>query len=73
MIVLSKEETSPKVKKLEKKILQVLEEHNILANGGAATEVSFIVNMEEKELNQVVGVIEKFAKEAGFETEIIKQ
>ncbi|VVB74602.1 Uncharacterised protein [Candidatus Tiddalikarchaeum anstoanum] len=73
LIVLSKEEASPKLKKLEKKILQVFEEHNTLANGGLATELSFMVNMEEKDLKEVVKVIEKFGKEEGFETEVIKQ
>jgi hypothetical protein len=73
MIVLSKEETSPKLKKLEKKILQVFEEHNKLANGGIATELSFMVDMDEKELKEVVKVIERFGKEEGFTTEVIQQ
>ena len=73
MIVLSKEETNAKVKKLEKTILQIFEEYNTVANGGAATELSFMVDMSEDDLKKVTKAITPFAEKEGFEVEVIKQ
>ena len=73
MIILSKEENSPKVKKLEKTLLQIFEEFNVVPQGGAAVEISFLVDMPEAELKKITKIIEERAKPEGFEVEVIKQ
>ena len=73
MIVLSKEETNSKIKKIEKELLQIFQEFNVVPQGGAATEMSFMVNMEEKELKKVSKIIGERAKPLGFEMEVLKQ
>lgn len=73
MIVLSKEETNTKIKKLEKEILQIFEEFNATPQGGAATEISFVVDMNEADLKKVTKIITERAKPLGFEVELIKQ
>ena len=73
MIVLSKEETNPKVKKLEKEILQIFQEFNSVPQGGAATEISFLVDMSEADLKKMTKIITERAKPLGFEVELIKQ
>jgi hypothetical protein len=73
MIVLSKEETNSKTKKLEKEILQIFQEFNVVPQGGAATEISFMVNMEEKDLKKITKIISERAKPHGFDVEVLKQ
>lgn len=73
MIVLSKEETSSKLKKLEKTIIQIFQEFNVTPTGGIATEMSFMVDMNEADLKKVVKIIEGFAQKAGFQVEVLKQ
>ena len=73
MIVLSKEETSSKIKKLEKTIIQLFQEFNVVPQGGAATEISFMVDMSEADLKKAAKAIEPYAKKDGFEVEIVKE
>ncbi|MBN1923602.1 MAG: hypothetical protein JW791_02465 [Nanoarchaeota archaeon] len=73
MIVLSKEETNTKVKKLEKTLLQIFEEFSVVPQGGAATEISFMVDMNEADLKKITKIIEERAKPEGFDVEVIKQ
>ncbi|MDD4353725.1 MAG: hypothetical protein PHN56_04680 [Candidatus Nanoarchaeia archaeon] len=73
MIILSKEETNSKVKKLEKNIIQILEEYNVLANGGSAIELSFEVDMPDADFKKALKSIESFAKDDGFNVEVIEE
>jgi len=73
MIVLSKEETSSKVKKLEKTILQIFEEFNVVPQGGSAVELSFIVDMPPEDLKKVVEGIKLYSEKDGFDIEVIEQ
>ena len=73
MIILSKEETNAKIKKLEKNVIQILEEFNTVANGGVATELSFEVDMPDADLKKAVKSIESFAKTDGFSVEVIEE
>ncbi|MDD2678333.1 MAG: hypothetical protein PHT91_01535 [Candidatus Nanoarchaeia archaeon] len=73
MIILSKEESNSKVKKLEKTVLQILEEFNVVANGGSAVELSFEVDMPPADLKKAVKSIEGFAKKDGFEVEVLEE
>jgi hypothetical protein len=73
MIILSKEETNSKIKKLEKSVLQILEEFNVVANGGSAIELSFEVDMPDADLKKAVKSIEGFAKTDGFAVEVIEE
>jgi hypothetical protein len=73
MIILSKEETNSKIKKLEKNVLQILEEFNVVANGGAAIELSFEVDMPDADLKKAAKSIEGFAKTDGFAVEVIEE
>lgn len=73
MIILSKEETNSKVKKLEKEILQIFQEFNVAPQGGAAVELSFMVDMNGKDLKKVAKIIEERAKPLGFECEVLEQ
>lgn len=73
MIILSKEETNSKIKKLEKTVLEILEEFNVVANGGAATELSFEVEMPDADLKKAVKSIESFAKKDGFVVEVLEE
>jgi hypothetical protein len=73
MIILSKEETNAKIKKLEKNVVQILEEFNVTANGGAATELCFDVEMPDAEFKKALKSIESFAKSDGFDVEVIEE
>lgn len=73
MIILSKEETNSKVKKLEKNVLSILEEFNVVANGGSAIELSFEVDMPDSDLKKAVKSIESYAKPDGFDVEVIEE
>ena len=72
MIVLSKEETSSKVKKLEQTAIQIFQEFNVVPQGGAATELSFMVDMSEADLKKAAEAIKPYAEKAGFQVEIVK-
>ncbi|PIU61496.1 hypothetical protein COX58_01770 [archaeon CG_4_10_14_0_2_um_filter_Archaea_38_6] len=73
MIVLSKEETNSKIKKLEKELLAIFQEFNVIPQEGIATEMSFMVDMPENDLKKITKIIEERAKPHGFELEVIKQ
>jgi hypothetical protein len=73
MIILSKEETNSKVKKLEKNVIQILEEFNVVANGGAAIELSFEIEMPDADFKKALKSIESFAKTDGFTVEVIEE
>jgi hypothetical protein len=73
MIILSKEEKSSKVKKLEKNVIQILQEFNVVANGGSAIELSFEVEMPDKDFKQAVKSIKSYAKSDGFTVEVLEE
>ncbi|MFA5303885.1 MAG: hypothetical protein WC393_05140 [Candidatus Nanoarchaeia archaeon] len=73
MIILSKEETNSKIKKLEKNVIQILEEYNVVANGGSAVELSFEVDMPDSDFKKALKSIESFAKSDGFSVEVIEE
>ena len=73
MIILSKEEINSKVKKLEKTVLDIFAEFGATPQGGAALELSFIVNMDDANLKKAVKAITPFAEKQGFKVEVMKE
>lgn len=73
MIILSKEETSKKVKKLEEKVVKLFNQFGLTPQGGAATEISFLVDIEkEKDYKTIIKKLEEYAEKAGYEVEVIE-
>lgn len=71
MIILSKEATSSKIKKLEKDTIEIIQEFGVVPQGGAATELSFMVDMSKEDLKKAKNAIKYYSDKAGFDIEII--
>ena len=71
MIILSKEEKSSKVRKLEKDVIEIIQEFGVVPKGGSATELSFMVDMSKEDLKKAEEGIKYYSDKAGFDIEVI--
>ncbi len=73
MIVFTKREKKKDLKKLEKEITKKIQEYNTEPLSEITTEMSFIIDIDEKNLEKLSKTLEKTAESNGFELEIIKK
>ena len=73
MIVLTRREKKKTLLKLQKQIVRLIQDYNVNPLAEITTEMSFLVDMSEKDLNKLKESLDKIAKENDFEVEIIKQ
>jgi len=73
MLVFTKRLNNKSLQKLEKQITRLIQDFNANPLTETTTEMSFLVDMKEPDLEKLGKKLEKVAQENEFEFEIVKQ
>ncbi len=70
LFTLYKDENNRKLKKIEKKIIEIFNQYNLRPQGGILLEMTFMADMDDETKSKILDAIKPIAEENGFLVDI---